>query len=70
MDYRGWAGNTDRGYMKYAVCDRHGPRTVQCEALVPGVNRAGRVARREIHGPTVTILACDGTPLSLIRNSM
>jgi N4-(beta-N-acetylglucosaminyl)-L-asparaginase len=38
-DYRGWAGNTDRGYMKYAVCDRNGPRTVQCEALLPGVLR-------------------------------
>jgi N4-(beta-N-acetylglucosaminyl)-L-asparaginase len=36
-DYRGWAGNTDRGYMKYAVCDRNGPRSVQCEGLVPGV---------------------------------
>jgi N4-(beta-N-acetylglucosaminyl)-L-asparaginase len=36
-DYRGWAGNTNRGYMKYAVCDRNGPRSVQCEALVPGV---------------------------------
>lgn len=36
-DYRGWAGNTDRGYMKYAVCDRNGPRSVQCEALVPGI---------------------------------
>ncbi|MBA3317267.1 MAG: N(4)-(beta-N-acetylglucosaminyl)-L-asparaginase [Gemmatimonadales bacterium] len=35
-DYRGWAGNTDRGFMKYAVCDRSGPRTVQCEALIPG----------------------------------
>ena len=39
-DYRGWAGNTDRGYMKYAVCDRNGPRTVPCEALLPGVNKA------------------------------
>ena len=39
-DYRGWAGNTDRGYMKYAVCDRQGPRMVQCEGLVQGVNRA------------------------------
>jgi N4-(beta-N-acetylglucosaminyl)-L-asparaginase len=36
-DYRGWAGNTDRGYMKYAVCDRNGPRSVQCEALVSGI---------------------------------
>jgi N4-(beta-N-acetylglucosaminyl)-L-asparaginase len=35
-DYRGWAGNTDRGYMKYAMCDRDGPRTIQCEALLPG----------------------------------
>jgi N4-(beta-N-acetylglucosaminyl)-L-asparaginase len=35
-DYRGWAGNTTRGFMKYAVCDRNGPRTVQCEALIPG----------------------------------
>jgi N4-(beta-N-acetylglucosaminyl)-L-asparaginase len=35
-DYRGWAGNTDRGFMKYAVCDAKGPRTVQCEALIPG----------------------------------
>jgi N4-(beta-N-acetylglucosaminyl)-L-asparaginase len=38
-DYRGWAGNTDRGYMKYAVCDRNGPRSVPCEGLVPGVLR-------------------------------
>lgn len=38
--YRGWAGNTDRGYMKYALCDRNGPRTVQCEALLPGVLRS------------------------------
>ena len=36
-DYRGWAGNTDRGYMKYAVCDRRGPRMEQCEPLLPGV---------------------------------
>jgi N4-(beta-N-acetylglucosaminyl)-L-asparaginase len=36
-DYRGWAGNGDRGYMKYAMCDRDGPRTLQCEALLPGV---------------------------------
>jgi len=35
-DYRGWAGNTDRGFMKYAICDRNGPRTVQCDALIPG----------------------------------
>jgi N4-(beta-N-acetylglucosaminyl)-L-asparaginase len=35
-DYRGWAGNTDRGFMKYAVCDAKGPRTVQCEPLIPG----------------------------------
>jgi N4-(beta-N-acetylglucosaminyl)-L-asparaginase len=35
-DYRGWAENTDRGFMKYAVCDRKGPRTVHCEALIPG----------------------------------
>lgn len=35
-DYRGWASNTTRGFMKYAVCDRNGPRTVQCEALIPG----------------------------------
>jgi N4-(beta-N-acetylglucosaminyl)-L-asparaginase len=35
-DYRGWAGNTDRGLMKYAVCDRKGPRTLQCEPLIPG----------------------------------
>jgi N4-(beta-N-acetylglucosaminyl)-L-asparaginase len=41
-DYQGWAGNpADRGFMQYAVCDRNGPRTVQCEALLPGVNRAG-----------------------------
>ncbi len=38
-DYAGWAGNTDRGFMKYAVCDEQGPRSVQCEALLPGVNR-------------------------------
>jgi N4-(beta-N-acetylglucosaminyl)-L-asparaginase len=36
-DYRGWAENKDRGFMKYAVCDRNGPRTVQCEPLIPGV---------------------------------
>ncbi len=35
-DYRGWAGNTDRGFMRYAVCDRKGPRTVQCEPLIQG----------------------------------
>jgi N4-(beta-N-acetylglucosaminyl)-L-asparaginase len=35
-DYRGWGENTDRGFMKYAVCDRNGPRTAQCEALIPG----------------------------------
>jgi N4-(beta-N-acetylglucosaminyl)-L-asparaginase len=40
-DYRGWAGNTDRGYMKYAVCDSNGPRTLQCEALLPGVLKLG-----------------------------
>ncbi len=39
-DYRGWGENTDRGYMKYAVCDKNGPRTLQCEALLPGVNKA------------------------------
>jgi N4-(beta-N-acetylglucosaminyl)-L-asparaginase len=39
-DYRGWAENKDRGFMKYAVCDRNGPRTVQCEALLPGVLKA------------------------------
>jgi N4-(beta-N-acetylglucosaminyl)-L-asparaginase len=38
-NYRGWAGNTDRGFMKYAVCDRNGPRMELCEGLVPGVNR-------------------------------
>ena len=35
-DYRGWGENTTRGFMKYAVCDHKGPRTVQCEALIPG----------------------------------
>jgi N4-(beta-N-acetylglucosaminyl)-L-asparaginase len=35
-DYRGWGENKDRGFMKYAVCDRKGPRTVQCEALIAG----------------------------------
>jgi N4-(beta-N-acetylglucosaminyl)-L-asparaginase len=35
-DYRGWAANTDRGFMKYSFCDRKGSRTVQCEALIPG----------------------------------
>jgi N4-(beta-N-acetylglucosaminyl)-L-asparaginase len=35
-DYRGWAENTDRGFMKYSFCDRKGPRTVLCEALIPG----------------------------------
>jgi hypothetical protein len=40
-DYRGWGENTTRGYMKYAYCDGNGPRTVQCEALVPGVLRSG-----------------------------
>ncbi|MGH7511405.1 MAG: N(4)-(beta-N-acetylglucosaminyl)-L-asparaginase, partial [Gemmatimonadales bacterium] len=39
-DYRGWGENTDRGYMKYAYCDRNGPRTVQCEALLPGILKA------------------------------
>jgi N4-(beta-N-acetylglucosaminyl)-L-asparaginase len=34
--YRGWAGNAERGFMKYSFCDRDGPRTVQCEALIPG----------------------------------
>jgi N4-(beta-N-acetylglucosaminyl)-L-asparaginase len=34
--YRGWGENTDRGFMKYSYCDRNGPRTVQCEALIPG----------------------------------
>ncbi len=36
-DYRDWAGNGDRGFMRYAACDRNGPRTVQCEPLLPGV---------------------------------
>jgi N4-(beta-N-acetylglucosaminyl)-L-asparaginase len=40
-DYRGWAENTDRGFMKYSFCDRKGPRTVQCEALIPGKLEAG-----------------------------
>jgi N4-(beta-N-acetylglucosaminyl)-L-asparaginase len=35
-DYRGWGENTTRGFMKYAFCDRKGPRTVQCEPLIPG----------------------------------
>jgi N4-(beta-N-acetylglucosaminyl)-L-asparaginase len=35
-DYRGSAGNTDRGFMTYSFCDRKGPRTGQCEALIPG----------------------------------
>jgi N4-(beta-N-acetylglucosaminyl)-L-asparaginase len=35
-DYRGWGENTTRGFMKYAVCDRKGPRTLQCEPLIPG----------------------------------
>lgn len=35
-DYRGWAGNTDRGFMKYAVCDRKGPRMEPCEGLIQG----------------------------------
>ncbi len=39
-DYQGWGENTDRGYMKYAVCDRSGPRTLACEPLLPGINRA------------------------------
>jgi N4-(beta-N-acetylglucosaminyl)-L-asparaginase len=39
-DYRGWGENTTRGYMKYAYCDANGPRTVQCESLVPGVLRS------------------------------
>ena len=39
-DYRGWAREHDRGFMKYAVCDRNGPRTVQCEGLLPGVLKA------------------------------
>jgi len=32
--------NTARGFMKYACCDAKGPRTVQCEGLVPGVGRS------------------------------
>jgi N4-(beta-N-acetylglucosaminyl)-L-asparaginase len=39
--YKGWAGNTDRGFMKYSFCDRKGPRSVQCEALIPGKLEAG-----------------------------
>jgi N4-(beta-N-acetylglucosaminyl)-L-asparaginase len=39
-DYRGWGENTTRGYMKYAYCDANGPRTVQCESLVPGMLRS------------------------------
>jgi N4-(beta-N-acetylglucosaminyl)-L-asparaginase len=35
-DYRGWGENTTRGFMKYAVCDRKGPRTLQCEPLISG----------------------------------
>jgi N4-(beta-N-acetylglucosaminyl)-L-asparaginase len=35
-DYRGWGENTTRGFMKYAVCDRRGARTLQCEPLIPG----------------------------------
>jgi N4-(beta-N-acetylglucosaminyl)-L-asparaginase len=35
-DYRGWGENTTRGFMKYAYCDRNGPRTVQSEPLIPG----------------------------------
>jgi N4-(beta-N-acetylglucosaminyl)-L-asparaginase len=35
-DYRGWGENTTRGFMKYAVCDRNGPRTAHCEPLIPG----------------------------------
>ncbi len=34
--YQGWAGNTNRGFMKYAYCDRNGPKTVACEPLIPG----------------------------------
>jgi hypothetical protein len=39
-DNQGWGENTTRGYMKYAACDENGPRTIQCEALLPGINRA------------------------------
>ena len=39
--YGGWAGNTTRGFMKYAVCDRNGPRSVACEPLIAGVLPSG-----------------------------
>ena len=39
--YQGWAGNTTRGFMRYAVCDRNGPRTLDCEPLIPGRRSAG-----------------------------
>ena len=67
-DYRGWAGNTDRGFMKYAVCDRNGPRHGAVRGARAGRPPGGRVARTQ--GPTVTIRAFEGTPLSLSRNSM
>jgi N4-(beta-N-acetylglucosaminyl)-L-asparaginase len=35
-DYAGWGENTTRGFMKYAFCDRNGPRTVQSEPLILG----------------------------------
>ena len=34
--YQGWAGNTNRGFMKYAMCDRNGPKTLACEPLIQG----------------------------------
>ena len=39
--YQGWAGNTTRGFMKYAVCDRNGPRTLACEPLIPARRTSG-----------------------------
>ncbi len=38
---RGATGNTERGFMRYSVCDRHGPRFLDCEPLIPGTLQDG-----------------------------
>ena len=35
-DLRGATGNQDRGWLRYSVCDRNGPRHIVCEPLIPG----------------------------------
>ena len=36
---RGFAGQREKRYVRYAVCDEKGPRTVNVEPLIPGVPR-------------------------------